>query len=111
LSRSGDYHRPFGEVAAQAAALADATGRQHVLASEIVRFLLPRRGCSCSEEISGGDILVGFDEFANRRRKRGIVRQRERIDAKIVLQPRDQDRERERVESGVLQRQLIVKRR
>src|SRR5207248_11090771 len=56
---------------------------------------------SRSAKISGGDILVCSDEFTDGRREGGVLRDGERINAEIVLQPRDEDCERQRVEPGL----------
>ena len=69
-------------------------------ASEIVRPFSSGPRYSRSAKISGGDILVDSDELADGRREGGILRDGERIDPEIVLQPRDQDSERQRIEPG-----------
>src|ERR1700739_4020979 len=79
--------------------------------SEIVRPFSSGPRYSRSAKISGGDILVCSDEFADGRWEGGVVRDGERINAEIVLQPRDQDCERQRIEPGFVQRQIVLERR
>jgi hypothetical protein len=62
-------------------------------------------------KISRGDIFVGPDEVAYRERKCRVLGYGKRIDAKIVLKPGHQDREAERIEAGLMKRQIIVERR
>src|SRR5258707_8725680 len=80
-------------------------------ASEIVRPFSSGPRYSRSAKISGGDILVCSDEFADGRREGGVLSDSERINAEIVLQPRDENCERQRVEPGFVQRQIVLERR
>src|SRR5258708_3366339 len=79
-------------------------------ASEIVRPFSSGPRYLRSVKISGRDILVGSDELADGRREGGVLRDGERIDSEIVLQPRDQDRERQRIEPSFVQRQIVLER-
>src|SRR6202046_3918228 len=80
-------------------------------ASESVRPFSPGSRQSRSAKISRGDIFIGLDEVAYREREACIRRYGKRIDAKIIFQTCDQYRERERVEAGLMQRQIIFQRR
>src|ERR1700675_2147420 len=79
--------------------------------SEMVRPFSSGPRWSRSVKISRGDIFVGPDEITYRERKSGVLGYRERIDAEVVLKPRDQDRKAERIETGFVQRQLVGERR
>src|SRR5260221_12542277 len=79
-------------------------------ASEIVRPFSSGPRYLRSVKISGRDILVGSDELADGRREGGGLRYGERIDSEIVLQPPNQDRERQRIEPSFVQRQIVLER-
>src|SRR5579859_410304 len=80
-------------------------------ASERVRPFSSGPRWSRSAKISRGDIFVGPDEIADRQRESRILRDGKRIDTEVVFEARDQDRERERIEPGFVERQLIGERR
>src|SRR5579864_3607684 len=80
-------------------------------ASEIVRSPKPGSRWSRSAKISRGDIFIGLDEIAYRKREACIRRDGKRIDAKIVFQFCHQDSKRERIEAGFMERQLVFQRR
>src|ERR1700721_1666792 len=80
-------------------------------ASESVRPFRPGSRQSRSAKISRGDIFIGLDEVAYRERKACIRRYGKRIDAKIIFQTCYQDSKRERIETGLMQRQIIFQRR
>src|ERR1700758_4092272 len=79
-------------------------------ASEIVRPIRSWLRYSRSAKISRGDIFVGPDEVANGQREAHFFRNGERIDTKLILEPRHQDGEGQRIEAGFLRRQIVLKR-
>ena len=56
-------------------------------------------------------MLVDFDEVAERHRKGGVLGGRERIDAELILEPRNQDGKAERIETAIREHQILLERR
>src|SRR5262249_6332620 len=70
-----------------------------------------RRERPMSETASMDGIFVEFHEFAEGRRNAGFRRSAERINAELVFEPGDKDREAEGVKAGFEQGQIIGERR
>src|SRR5258708_9605855 len=62
---------------------------------------------SRSDRTSPCGIFVGLHEVAERDRKGDIVGCGERVHAQLIFQPGDENREAERIETGVQQIQVI----
>jgi hypothetical protein len=57
----------------------------------------------------GGDgILIKYYEFAESRWEAGLRRSAERIDAKLVFEPRGEDRETQGIKPGFEQGQIVA---
>src|SRR5262249_11392192 len=63
------------------------------------------------ETLNRDYLFVGLDEVAEGFREIGIFRRGERIDAELILEPRHQDCEAQRVESGIEQDKVVGQRR